>query len=84
MKVIELMTRAEAHREQMQASLDAVNKKLVALLGQSEASVFYQHSDGWCVLFSEDHNAHLSSIDIESLLSMSRSQALSYLHARSI
>jgi len=84
MKARSLMKKAEAARAKMQDALEPINHQLRELLGDDIAHVFYQSSDGWCILFDDDHNAPLALSDIDSLFNMDRDDALEYLRKRSI
>lgn len=84
MKASKSLVIAESYRKDMQRNLDAVNKKLIKLLGDDNASVFYQSSDGWCILFDGECNAPLDAIDIDELLAMDKDEVLDYLRRRQI
>lgn len=84
MKASHSLNTAETARARMEAALAPVNKRLSALLEDSNASVFYQHGDGWVVLFDGDHNAPLWTMDIDKLLTLGKDEALAYLRERSI
>ena len=78
------ISRAEKYRKQMNNAIEPLNMKLRELLGDGNASVFYQPSDGWCVLFSEDHNAPVGMVDFDALFQMPKDAALAYLAKLSI
>lgn len=84
MKPRSCITKAEKYRSQMEASVTPLNEALKELLGDDNATVFYQPGDGWCVLFAEDHNATVGAIDFDVLLKMNREDALEYLMGHSI
>ena len=83
-KASESIKRANHAHDQMLKALVQVNKQLVALLGDNNASVFYQPSDGWCVLWGNDRNTPTAFIDIDKLLGMDRDSALTYLAANQV
>lgn len=84
MKADTLLRRAEKHRQEMEKALAPINRALSLLFDDYNASVFYQPSDGWVILFDDDHSARLSAEEIDCLLSMSREHALEFLRGRSI
>ena len=84
MKYSKSLERAEKLRDEMEKNLVPINKAIALLLGDLSASVFYQPSDGWVILFDGEYNARISADQIDCLLSMSKTDALEFLHAQSL
>lgn len=75
---------AEAYRLKMEAAVAPLNTELRRVLEDYNACVLHQPGDGWVVLFADDHNAGVRSIDFDALLKMDKRDALNYLMLRSI
>lgn len=83
-KYTKLLERAERQRLAMEKSLVPINTALSSLLDDYNASVLFQHSDGWVVLFGADHNAKIDHGDLDLLLTLSKEDALEFLHDRTL
>jgi hypothetical protein len=84
MNAWEMLDLAERHRQRCQNAIAPLRSALVVLLESDSVDVFYQPGDGWCILFGDDENAPVGSIDFTLLFEMSRDNAIAYLKGRGI
>ena len=78
------LARAERHRQAAKKATESISIALRKLLEDDAVNIEYQPSDGWVVLFNNDHNASVSAIDFDMLMAMDRNGAHDYLMQRSI
>lgn len=79
-----LLEQATNYLQKMDNTLKPINEALIDLLNDESASIQFQYSDGWVILFEDEANAKIKSNEIDHLLSLSKEQALDFLHARTI
>lgn len=84
MKASTRLRKAAEHMRKIEELLAPVNAQLAALLEEDSASLVHQSSDGWCVLFNDDHNALINSDDLDKLLLMDKDAAVDFLMKSSI
>lgn len=84
MKYGKLLVQAGTHRQKMVKVLSQIDQALEKLLDDHSASIQYQPSDGWVILFNDDYNAMIGSDELDKLLKMSKEEAFDYLMNKSI
>lgn len=75
----EAIEKAEKHRALSQLALSHLDSALQKLLQDANVCIFYQHSDGWVVLWGHDQNTPVTSLDLPKLLRGTKDEALQQL-----
>ena len=84
--MIEVIAKADKLRNKLDKTLAPINKNLAKLLDDPNAIVFYQ-TDGWCIAYEvgvDVYNTPAHYINLDTLFSMTKNEALEYLKENSI
>ena len=86
MKHSTMLKMADKHRIKMQRITDAITSDVAKLLEDdgNHLDVFYQHGDGWVVMFGDALNARLTFGEFDKLLSLNSKDALEFLMSKTI
>lgn len=70
----------------MQRITDSIASDITKLLIEDGNSidVFYQHGDGWVVMFGDALNARLTFSEFDKLLSLNSQEAMKFLSSKTI